>query len=119
MAVSILMRWYAELRRLFVTDPLVSLDIRDLLSSVPTLQSADVRIGWPDDPTLVEVTNPEVFSAALDAALCAFDTVRPGAYLVDAEVNSCHGETWVRFVKGIDSKHGDGKIESPLRSSFS
>src|SRR5687767_14521449 len=103
------MRLYAALRRLFRAEPLVSIDIRELLQAVPRLQSPGVRIGWPDDPALVEITDLSRMVSGLDAALCAFDVVRPGEYLVDVEVNTCHSETWVRFVKGIDSKHGDGK----------
>jgi SAM-dependent methyltransferase len=97
----------------------MKIDIRDLLISVAALQSPGARLGWPDDPTVVEIADPPCFSACLDDALRAFRDLRGGAdYLMDADLNSYHRSVWVRFVCGKGLGIGDGQMESPLRPTF-
>jgi hypothetical protein len=97
----------------------LKIDIKDLLNSVPLVQTAGVRIGWPDDPTPVDVSNPQRFSASLDAALRAFRDLRRGTEcLVDADVNSYHKSVWIRFVQSGSSVNRNGQVEAELEPTF-
>lgn len=96
----------------------MELDIRDLLGSVPMLQSPGVRIGLPDDPTPVHISDPGLLAAHLDDALRAFHELRPlSKYLVDASINTIHGSLWTRFVKPGASGHR-GVVEPTLAPLF-
>jgi len=88
------------------------IDIKDLLGSVPALQSPGVRIGWPDDATPVSVSDRQRFSRTLDAAINAFRDLRRGTgCIVNADVNSYHSSVDVRFVQCGPSVERNGKVE--------
>ncbi len=96
----------------------MKIDIKDFLGSVPTIRSPGVRIAFPDDPTPVDVNDPQRFSACLDNALRAFHDLRTGDYLVSAEVNAYHREVWVRFVQHGPCQDRNGQIEAALEPAF-
>ncbi len=97
----------------------LKIDVKDLLSSVQLLQTAGARIGWPDDPTPVSVSNPQRFYTSLDAALSAFRGLRQGAeLLVDADVNSYHSSVWIRFVQRGSCVNRNGQVEAELEPAF-
>jgi hypothetical protein len=96
----------------------LKVDIKDLLSSLEAIRSPGARIGFPDDPTLVDIADPQRLSTCLDNALCAFRELRGGAdYLVSAEVNTFHRAVWVRFVQRGPCEH-HGKVEATLEPSL-
>jgi hypothetical protein len=98
----------------------LKIDIRELLGSLQAIQTSGARIGYPDDPTLVNIRNPHQLSACLDEALHAFSSLRGGSdYIVSAEVNKYHRELRVRFVQRGSSQNRDGQVEPFLDSSFS
>jgi SAM-dependent methyltransferase len=99
----------------------VKIDIQELLGSVRALQSPNTRIGYPDDPTPVELADPKRLSAALDDALKAFLTLRSGGHLtVCSEINTYHRTVSTRFVQDGPSHDRKGQVEptltSPLRA---
>jgi hypothetical protein len=97
----------------------LKIDIKDLLGSVQAIRSAGVRIGLPDDPTPVDINDPQRFSACLDNALRAFRDLRGGAdYLVSAEVNTHHQAVWVRFVQRGPCRDHNGQVEPVLEPAF-
>ncbi len=97
----------------------MQIDVKSLIGSLPALQAPGTRIGWPDDPTPVNVFSPQRFAAALDAALAAFRDLRPGpAYLVDVGVNSYHRSVGMRFVLPGPCVDRNGQVELPLKPAF-
>lgn len=95
------------------------IDVKDLLSSVQAIQLKGTRIGWPDDPTPVSITDPQRFASHLDAALTAFHDLRGGTpYVVNAEVNSYHRSVWTRFVQRGPCLDRNGQIEPILEPAF-
>jgi hypothetical protein len=97
----------------------LKIEVEDLLSSVQALRSAGTRIGWPDDPTPVSISDAHQFATVLDSALTIFQVLRGGnPYLVNAEVNSCRREVWIRFVQPGPGTNCNGKVEKALESAF-
>ena len=97
----------------------LKIDIKDLLTSTPTLQLPGVRFGWPDDPTPVNVSDPKRFSTNLDAVLRAIHDLRGGKhYLVNAEVNCYHKSVWIRFVGRGACEDRNGQVEPESRRCF-
>jgi hypothetical protein len=101
----------------------LKIDVKDLLCSVPGLQTPGTRIGWPDDPTPVDIDDPRSFVTCLDNALRAFRDLRGGEnYLVSAEVNAYHRCVGVRFVQRgeWEKKWEDriGQVEPALEAVF-
>jgi hypothetical protein len=97
----------------------LKIDIKDLLSSIQVLQSPGVRIGLPDDPTPVNVADPQRFSKNLNAALQSFRDLRGGTpYLVSAEVNPYHKSVWIRFVQRGSCEERNGQVETALEPAF-
>lgn len=97
----------------------MKIDIKDLLGPVQALRSPGARIGFPDDPTPVDIADPQRVSTCLDNALCAFRDLRGGAdYLVNAEVNTYHRAVWIRFVQGGPCQDHNGQVEPALEPSF-
>src|SRR5205085_1806441 len=83
------------------------------------LRSPRARIGFPDDPTPVDIADPQRVSTCLDNALCAFRDLRGGAdYLVNAEVNTYHRAVWIRFVQVGPCQDRNGQVEPALEPSF-
>jgi hypothetical protein len=97
----------------------LEIDIKELLGSVPALRALDTRIGWPEDPTVVRVADPQRFAASFDAALRAFHEFRRGAStLLDVDINSYHKSVWVRFVQHCARRESNGEMEAALRPAF-
>lgn len=97
----------------------MNLDIKDLLGSVQAVRSPEVRIGLPEDPTPVDIPDPQRFAACLDDALRAFRGLRSGAdYVVSAEVNAYHRAVWIRFVLRGPCHDRNGQAELALEPSF-
>jgi SAM-dependent methyltransferase len=97
----------------------LKIDIKDLLGSVRAIRTSGARIGFPDDPTPVEIADPSRLSASLDDALRSFRDLRGGAdYLVSAEVNTYHRAVWIRFVQRGPSQDRNGEVEPVLERSF-
>lgn len=96
----------------------MKIDIKDILGAIPTIQPPHGRIGLPDDPTVVDITDPARFCKCLDDALRAFKNLRGGLCLVSAEVNTYHRTMQVRFVQPGKSTERDGKPEPALRTPF-
>jgi hypothetical protein len=65
----------------------MKLELRQLLGGVRELQLPGIRLGWPDDPTCVNVSDPKAFAARLDTALSAFRDLRGTPRLMDADLN--------------------------------
>ena len=57
----------------------MKIDIKDLLGSVQAIRSPGARIGFPDDPTPVDIADPQRLSTCLDNALGAFRELRGAA----------------------------------------
>jgi hypothetical protein len=67
----------------------MKIDIDHLVSSVPAVQAFAARVGWPDDPTTVDIADAKQLSARLDVAMRALHDLRPGTKtLVDVDVNA-------------------------------
>ena len=97
----------------------MKIDVKELLGSVQAIRFPRARIGVPDDPTPVEIADPQQFSACLDGALHAFRDLRSGTdYLVSAEVNTFHRAVWVRFVQRGPCQDRNGLIEPELEPAF-
>ncbi len=97
----------------------LEIDVRDLLDSLRNIQLPGTRIGWPDDPTSVAISDPSRFVGDLDAALDAFRELRPDShYLLDADLNSYHSALCIRFVRPGRSLDRNGKMEPGLEQSF-
>lgn len=97
----------------------MNIDIKDLLGSVPALQEPGVRIGWPDDPTPVDIADPRRFATCLDIALRAFRDLRGGSHcLVNVEVNSYHRCVGIRVVQGCGSESRNGQVERAIKPAF-
>lgn len=112
------MKWLDAIRRFVTPQKLDLIDIQELLLRVPRLQQPNLRIGWPDEPAQIAVADLQQFPALLDAALSAFESLRPGELLVDVDVNDIRSEISVSFVKGTSGKHGDGNRELVLCDVF-
>lgn len=97
----------------------MKIDIKNLLGSIKALNTPGLRMGFPDDPTLVEIADPSRLSASLDDALRAFRDLRGGLdYLVNAEVNAYRRVVSVRFVQRGDTWDRNGQVEPTLEPSF-
>jgi hypothetical protein len=99
----------------------LEIDISNLLRFVPALLTSGARIGWPDDPTPVDIADPTSFVICLDNALRAFRDLRGGAdYLVSAKVNGCH--LCVTFMQRGGCEEGwqkrVHKVEPALKAVF-
>lgn len=75
-------------------------------------------MGFPDDPTSVNIRDPEQFCICLESAFEAFRRLRDGPTLLSAEINSYHRSVWIRFVQGLPRHGSDGQMEPELKSSF-
>lgn len=96
----------------------MKIDIKDILGAIPTIQPPHGRIGLPDDPTVVDITDPVRLCKCLDDALRAFKNLRGGLYLVSAAVNTYHRIVHVRFVQPGKSADGNNAMEPALRRPF-
>lgn len=97
----------------------MKIDIKDLLSSLEAIRSTGARIGVPDDPTPVDITDAQRLATCLDNALYAFRDLRDKAdYLVSAEVNTYHRAVWIRFVQRGPGQDRNGQVEEALEPSF-
>ena len=96
------------------------IEIRDLLASVPAIGTQGMPVGLPDGPTWVEVALPDRFAASLDAAIRAFQLLRPGTRtLVSAEVNTYRKAVVVRVLQnGRSDRDRGGRVKAPLARSF-
>jgi Methyltransferase domain len=99
-------------------EVIVIIDIKDLLASVQAIRSPDSRIGLPDDPTPVEIVDPQQLAKCIDDALFAFRDLRGSNYLVSAEVNSYHRAVWIRFVQRAPGVDRNGQVEPELEPAF-
>jgi hypothetical protein len=96
----------------------VNIDIKNLVTSVPALQRLRARIGWPDDPTFVNIANPKQLVACLDEAISAFHELRPTAQtLVDVAVNDVRELVLLRIVQNGYCDH-HGQVEAIVEPSF-
>src|SRR5262245_40418284 len=97
----------------------MKIDLRDLLGLVPAMNVPASRVGWPDGPTMVEVGDPDRFSASLDAAMRAFRELRPGTQtLVRADVHGYRNEVWIRVLQNGPFSDRNGQVEASLSRSF-
>jgi len=97
----------------------MKVDVQDLLGSVGAIKTLSARVGLPDGPTFVEVGDLNRFTTTLDAAMCAFQELRPGTEtLVSAEVNACRKEVWIRFLQNGRREDRNGQVEESLAACF-
>jgi hypothetical protein len=98
----------------------MQIEIRDLLASVPVIGTQEMRVGLPDGPTWVEVDQPDRFAASLDAAIRAFQHLRPGTRtLVSANVNTYRKAVVIRVLQnGRSDRDRGGRVEASLARSF-
>jgi SAM-dependent methyltransferase len=95
----------------------MKVELRDLLGAVNELQVPGFRLGWPDDPTWVTVSDPKTFADRLVAALSAFRDLRGTPFLMDADINSPNRQVWIRFVMPGGCLH-DVQIEPRLEKTL-
>jgi hypothetical protein len=103
----------------------MQIDVKHFLDVLPAIHTPGVRIGYPDDPTLIDIKEHQLFAACLNDALVAFrDIKKCDDYVVDAEVNSYIRAVWIRFIQLDSSRVSDafhvvnGRWEPEVAAAF-
>jgi SAM-dependent methyltransferase len=97
----------------------MTVDFAEILSSLQSLKSDGVRVGFPDTSAPISLSDRSGFVCAVDAMVCAFRELRGGLTIVDAKDNSYRKAVVMRvkqLARGDSSRKGvvEPKISEKL-----